>query len=146
MVAAAERREAEHDIAAVIVRLAQLGDRKEAVRAAELFTADGSWKRAGVDYTGTQQLVDSYDRVSPPTAVVRHCVLGSTVTVEDSTHATVLTYYCAFRYDEDTVTHELPVPLDVPFAMGEWHDRCEKTPDGWKIARRETERVFQRRP
>jgi len=145
VVGIAERRDIEHDIAAVIVKLAHLGDQKDAAHAVELFTAAGSWKRGGVDYAGRDQLRDSYAKVAPATAVVRHCVLGTAVEIEGPDRATAITYYCAFRYDEDTVTHQLPVPLDVPFAMGEWHDRFERTREGWRIARRQTVRVFQRR-
>jgi SnoaL-like domain len=139
------RREIEHDVVSVVARLAQLGDHKEAARAVELFTVEGSWKRGGTDYVGRDQLLESYGKVSPETAVVRHCVLGTVVTIEDESHAAAVTYYCAFRYDDDTVTHKLPVPLEMPFAMGEWHDRFEKPADEWQIARRETARFFQRR-
>lgn len=28
-----------------------------------------------------------------------------------------------------------PLPMELPFSMGEWHRRFERTDDGWRIAR-----------
>jgi hypothetical protein len=60
-------------------------------------------------------------------------------------HAEAVTYYLAYHHDPGTASPAFPLPLDPPFSLGEWHDRFVRTADGWRIAHRETRRLFERR-
>jgi hypothetical protein len=141
---AEERKRIEQECRDLVIAVAQLGDHRQAEEAAALFSEDCTWIRGGRPYRGREGIIESYARISP-TQVTRHMSANSLVTVRDDERAEGVTYYMALHHDPGMDTPELPLPLDPPFSMGEWHDRFVRTPEGWRIAHRETKRLFERR-
>lgn len=65
------------------------------------------------------------------------------IDIGDRSHAQAVSYYLLYRYVPDTPAPKPPLPLGMPFSLGEWHDKFVKTADGWRIAHREVRRLFQ---
>jgi len=128
----------------LVSTVTQRGDRREAEGAAALFAEDGTWVRGGKPYQGRAGVIESYRRI-PATQLTRHLSANCVVTVHDADHASAITYYVAYHHDPGVAEPTFPLPLDPPFSLGEWHDRFVRTPDGWRIAHRETRRLFERR-
>jgi hypothetical protein len=141
---AEEQRRIEQDCRDLVAAVTQLGDRQDAAGAAALFAVDCTWIRGGRPYKGRAGVVESYGRL-PPTQITRHMTANCVVTVRDEDHAEAITYYVAYHQDPGAQPATLPLPLDPPFSLGEWHDRFVRTPEGWRIAHRETRRLFERR-
>jgi hypothetical protein len=139
-----ERRRIEQDCRDLVAAVAQLGDHRDATGAAALFAEDGTWVRGGRPYQGRPGVIESYGRL-PATQVTRHMSANCVVQVRDQDHAEAVTYYVAYHHDPGVETPAYPLPLDPPFSLGEWHDRFVRTPEGWRIAHRETRRLFERR-
>ncbi len=139
-----ERLRIEQQCRDLVAAVAQRGDRRDLQGAAELFADDGVWVRGGRPYEGRAGVIDSYNRI-PATQFTRHMSANCVVTVLDADHAEAVTYYLAFHHDPGLVEATFPLPLDPPFSLGEWHDRFVRTAEGWRIARRETKRLFERR-
>ena len=128
----------------LVLALMYFGDHNERAQAVDLFAEDGSWLRGGRLFTGRAELLASYD-IEPPSLVMRHINGGTIVTVNNEDNASAITYYLAYRYDRGDDDAQLPLPLELPFSLGEWHDRFVRTAEGWRVASRSTERVFMRR-
>jgi hypothetical protein len=143
-VEADERRRIEQDCRDLVAAVAQLGDRRDAAGAAALFAEDATWVRGGRPYQGRAGVFESYARL-PATQVTRHMSANCVVTVRDGDHADAVTYYVAYHHDPGVDEPAFPLPFDPPFSLGEWHDQFVRTPEGWRIARRETRRLFERR-
>lgn len=139
---ATERRLIEQECRDLVTMLTQFGDHGEAENAVALFTEDGTWIRGGKPFKGRAALLDSYRRGSA-TQVTRHVGANTMITVTDDNNATGVTYYIAYHHDPKTANPTLPLPLDPPFSMGEWHDKFVRTPAGWRFSFRETRRLFQ---
>ena len=139
-----ERLRIEQQCRDLVSAVAQLGDRRDIARAAALFAEDGVWVRGGRHWTGRTEVVESYGRI-PATQLTRHMSANCVVTVQDADHATAVTYYVAYHHDPGIAEPTFPLPFDPPFSLGEWHDRFVRTAEGWRIARRETRRLFERR-
>jgi hypothetical protein len=127
----------------LVLAVTQYGDHGETVKAVELFAEEGTWIRGGRPFTGREELLASYD-VQPRSQVTRHVNGGTVITVQDENNAEGVTYYLAYRYNADNEEAQLPLPLESPFSMGEWHDRFVHTAQGWRFASRATKRVFVR--
>ena len=136
-----ERREVERACIDLVHRLAQYSDHDERERSADLFTADGTWIRLGVPYTGRDAILSSFK--GPPEQILRHFVTNTVVDIVDDDHAQAVSYYLLYRYVPDSRAPQSPLPLGMPFSLGEWHDKFVKTADGWRIAHREVRRLFQ---
>jgi len=143
-VEAEERLRIEQQCRDLVSAVTQRGDRRDVEGAAELFAEDGVWIRGGTPWQGRTGVMASYGRL-PATQVTRHMSANCVVTVEDGEHASAITYYVAYHHDPGMEHPVFPLPLEPPFSLGEWHDRFVSTPDGWRIARRETRRLFERR-
>jgi uncharacterized protein (TIGR02246 family) len=139
-----ERRQIEQDCRDLVAAVTQLGDHRDAAGAAALFAEDGSWLRGGQPYQGRTRIAESYER-APVTQVTRHMSANCVVRVRDADHADAVTYYVAYHHDPGVPAPSFPLPLDPPFSLGEWHDQFVRTAEGWRIARRETRRLFERR-
>jgi hypothetical protein len=139
-----ERRRIEQDCRDLVAAVTQRGDRRDIAGAGALFADDGTWVRGGRTYMGPAGVAESYDRL-PATQFTRHMSANCVVTVRDADHAEAITYYVAYHHDPGVDAPAFPLPLDPPFSLGEWHDQFVRTPDGWRIAHRETRRLFERR-
>ena len=126
----------------LVIDLVHLGDHGEVEKAVDLWQPDGTWIRGGKPFTGRAELIELFKRGSA-TTVIRHIVTDTRVIVKDADHATGVSYYLAVNNDPKTDSPKMPLPLE-PFSMGEWHDEYVRTPAGWRFAKREVKRIFQR--
>lgn len=136
-----ERRDIARECTDLVIALTHLSDHGQNEESVDLFTPDGTWIRGGKPYTGRAEMAQSFRGAA--TQVIRHLTSNILVTVKDDTTAEGVTYYLAFHHDPGTAQPKLPLPLDPPFSLGEWHDKFVKTPEGWRIAHREVRRFFQ---
>jgi hypothetical protein len=127
-----------HDL---VIELCHLSDHGEREKSVDLFTPDGTWIRGGKPYKGRAEMLSSFR--GSPTQLIRHMTSNILITVKDENTAEGITYYLAFHNDPGTATPKLPIKLEPPFSLGEWHDKFVKTPQGWRIAHREVKRFFQ---
>jgi hypothetical protein len=125
----------------LIVRLTHAQDHNRAQAAAALFVTDGTWIRSGVSHQGHEAIVRSFDRAGQ-TVVIRHMVSSTLIDIIDDTHATGVTYYLAFA-NRDDVAADSVRRLRSPASLGEWHDRFERTPQGWRFTHRTGVRIFE---
>jgi SnoaL-like domain len=138
-----EKRLIQGECRELVVLLTHHSDHGAHEQAVDLFTPDGTWIRGGKPFTGRAEMLKSFARGSG-TTVIRHFTSNICIEVTDERTATGVTYYIAFNHDPGTATPALPLPLDAPFSLGEWHDRFVRTPAGWRFAHREVKRLFQR--
>jgi hypothetical protein len=138
-----EKRLIEQECRDLVVALGFYTDRGENDKAVVLFAPDGQWIRAGKPLTGHRELLESMKERSP-TIIVRHMIANIMIQVKDGKSAEGVTYYTAYNHDTGANPHKLPAPLGLPFSLGEWHDKFVLTPEGWRISKRETKRLFQR--
>ena len=136
-----ERRTIEQQCRDLVVQLCQLSDHGEREKSVDLFTQDGTWIRGGKPYKGREEMLQSFR--GSPTQVIRHLTSNILITVKDDNAAEGVTYYLAFHNDPGTAQPKLPLPLEPPFSLGEWHDKFVRTPAGWRISHREVKRFFQ---
>jgi hypothetical protein len=138
---AEERSHIEQECRDLVNRLVHYSDHLRKKEASELFATDGTWVRSGKAYVGRAAITESF--TISPTEYVRHLATGTLIDVDDNSHARGVTYYIVYRHDPGTAEPKLPMPLGMPFSMGEWHDRFVRTDEGWRFAHREVQRLFQ---
>lgn len=118
----------------VIARLAQYADGLGSVdQYAELFTEDADWLMPGSPRRGREDIrTGSRERREAggvgPGSNSRHVVASIAVEFSADDEAVADSYWMYF-VDTDTVPR---VTL-----MGHYHDTLRRTPDGWRMARRE---------
>ena len=100
-----------------------------------LFTPDGEWWQPGKEpMRGRSQIADylqERDRSVPG----RHVASNILIDMEGSEQARVVSYYTVFKAG--------PGGAPTPVSMGEYHDIFRLDQGRWRIARRETHRVFR---
>jgi hypothetical protein len=136
-----ERRTIEQTCRDLVVLMCQLSDHGEREKAVDLFSPDGTWIRGGKPYKGRAEMLGSF--AAPATQVIRHLTSNILITVKDDNSAEGVTYYLAFHTDPKTPNPKLPLALEPPFSLGEWHDKFVRTPAGWRFSHREVKRFFQ---
>lgn len=112
-------------------------------RAVTFFKPDGLWLRGGTPLKGREEIRKSLEGRKPG-LIIRHIIGSSWVELKDGDTAEVVTTYTAYNGQGDAEPPKLPLVLGLPFSLGEWHDTLVRTPEGWRIAKRETRRLFQR--
>jgi|SRR5580698_9820998 uncharacterized protein (TIGR02246 family) len=137
----AERSAIAGTCAALVTNFCHAADQADGGAAAALFAPDGEWISGRKQVVGRAALSQHFaDR--KPGLVVRHLTGPTSVRVDRSDHASAVTYYAVFT--GETAEDGRPAPLQLPFSMGEWHDRLVRLPEGWRIARHEVKRLLQR--
>ncbi len=136
-----DRGQIERECTNLVNRLVHYSDHCKKKEASELFAPDGTWIRGGTPHTGRAAIIDSFK--GPPTEYIRHFATSTIIDVENEHSARGVTYYLLYRYDPGTEHPKLPMPLAMPFSMGEWHDQFVKTERGWRFIHREVRRLFQ---
>lgn len=133
----------ELEIRNAVARLAHLADTAtidELDQYVALFTEDGTWAVLGGGLLPAQErrgrgeiIVAARDRrlagIQGPGTSSRHIISTIAVVFDSPDRAQVRSYLQVFR---DTMTDH-PTPAGV----GEYHDTFTRTPEGWKIQRRE---------
>ncbi len=106
-----------------------------------LFADGGTFERAGTVLAAPDQLRDFLDK-RPADRTTRHVCTNILIDVADDGTATGVTYFTLF--DHEGPAQEPPLPMNLPAAIGEYHDRYIRTADGWRIAQRVVRAVFRR--
>ncbi len=116
-------------------------DHGEASRVAELFTEDGVWTGPGVRMEGREQLQKGFAaREAQRERMSRHVCHNFLCDVLDGEHAEGVVYLTLYRHDGDP--DRKVSPLVGPAMVGEYRDRFVRTPEGWRIAARDTRVSF----
>jgi len=132
----------ERECQRLILRLTHLVDHHVPEEAADLFATNGVWIRGGKTYQGRDGIVGSFEGLDQ--IRVRHVVSNVSVEVSGPETADSTSYYVLFRHDPGAGATDLPMPMQLPFSMGEWHDRFVLENGRWRFAFREVKRLFQR--
>lgn len=114
----------------------------ERAKVHELFTADGVWESDEARLEGREQLTAFFGKDDGPRQS-RHVSSNVAVQVTGPDSAEGLSYFALYRH----LGEKPRVPdLDAqPVILGQYTDRFERTPDGWRIAHRRADVGFVRR-
>ncbi len=129
--------------AMLVARYGHLADQREHKAFAELFAPDGEWIRPGMRLHGREEIFRFMESRSPQ-ALTRHVTGSIHIEVIDTDHACGLSYTTVYR--ERNFQGELPVRLDRPEMVVDYHDDYVRISGRWHIARRHTTVVFSDQP
>ena len=119
-------------------------DHGEAERVADLFSEDGVWASPELTMDGREQVRKGFARRQANVGrMSRHVCNNLLVDVIDEEHAEGIVYLTLYRHDGEDGRRLSP--LEGPALVGEYRDRFVRTPEGWRIARREIAISFLRR-
>jgi ketosteroid isomerase-like protein len=128
----------------VSLRFAYYVDHFEYDRLIDLFTEDGVLDRRGVDVVAGRGAIMETMKKRDPKMRTRHVCTNVLIDLSGERDATGVTYFTLYRGKEEDSDQTLE--LTGPAFVGEYHDAFRKTKDGWKIARRRVQLIFQREP
>lgn len=118
-------------------------DHGEAERVAGLFTENATWRGPGVEMKGREGIRRGFlGRQENVGRMSRHVCNNFRLDVLDGQRAEGVVYLTLYRHDGDPGRRISPLP--GPVLVGEYEDRFERTPEGWKIADRTTRVSFVR--
>ena len=126
------RMNAELEIRNLLARLAHMADCGDPDEYAQLFAEDGSWYHPHYgEVAGRSAIADGlrarFAKGSQgPGSHMRHVLTTQWVDVVDDDHATSQAYWLTLRAEG----------TPAPSNMGRYDDEIRRTPDGWKLARR----------
>jgi ketosteroid isomerase-like protein len=139
-----ERMLIERDCERLVTDYCHLVDHGEAERIADLFTEDGVWKSPEVTMEGREQVRKGFARRQAQAGrMSRHVCNNLRIDVIDPDHAEGVVYLTLYRHDGEA--DRRVSPLEGPVMVGEYRDAFVRTPEGWRIARREIGVSFLRR-
>jgi ketosteroid isomerase-like protein len=101
----------------------------------ELFAPDGEWWRHGEPPLRGRSEIGAWLRTRDRGVKGRHVATNILIEMEGPARAKVTSYF--------TVLKAAPDGAPVPVSMGEYHDIFRLDQGRWRIARRETHRVFR---
>ncbi len=137
-----ERRGIEADCAKLMIRSVHLLDRRRYEPLTELFGEEGEWVRGGTAYRGFDAIMGSLNERAPD-MLIRHILTTIDVTVQGPEAAEGLGYFLVYKASGDGKTEPaLPAPLTAATMVAEMQDTYRKVEGDWRIARRETARIF----
>jgi ketosteroid isomerase-like protein len=111
-------------------------DHGEASRVADLFTDDGVWVAGDTVMSGRARILRGFQhRENNAARMSRHVCSTMQIDVHDADNASGCVYLTLYRHDGDP--ERKLSPLNGPAMVGEYRDAFRRTPDGWRIARRE---------
>jgi 3-phenylpropionate/cinnamic acid dioxygenase small subunit len=131
--AATQRIVDELEIRNLIARLAHLADIGDLDEYVSLFTEDASWEMPGSPRRGQADIMaGARERravgTTGPGSNTRHVISTLAVCVNGADEASSDSYW--LFYGDTTTTPTVSL-------MGRYHDTLQRTPAGWKLARRE---------
>ena len=139
-----ERIEIERACERLTQRYCHLVDHGEAERVADLFTKDGVWASPENTMNGQEEIRKGFARRQAQTGrMSRHVCTSFLLDEVEADRATGCVYLTLYRHDGDEGRRLSP--LEGPEMVGEYRDRFERTPDGWRIAHREIGVSFLKR-
>lgn len=115
-------------------------DHHEAEQAAALFAQDAVFERRGEALTGRPAIRAAFLR-RPVALTTRHVCSNLLLSAEASNRIIGRSYFTLYRDDGSS---GLPPRLELPEFVGEYHDVFALTDQGWRIAYRSAQAVFQR--
>ncbi len=127
----------------LVAEYCHLVDHGEGARVAELFTEDGIWASSENTLNGCQDIRAGFQRRQDNTGrISRHVCCNMLIEVLDEDHAEGVVYLTLYRHDGDPARRTAPAaPPDI---VGEYRDKFERTPQGWRFSRRELVASFAR--
>ena len=119
-------------------------DHGEAERVAELFTEDGCWISSEATLEGREGIREAMAARQANTGrMSRHVCNNLRLDIEDENSASGIVYLTLYRHDGKP--GRALAPLEGPAMVGEYRDRFVRTPEGWRMSRREAVVDFLRR-
>lgn len=137
----------ERECERLVAQFCHYVDHGQAQRIADLFSEDGVWTAPGVvTLTGRAELRAGLgERQAKTSRVARHVCSNLLVEVLDEERAEGVVYVTIYRHDRrEGESDEDPAPVELPLMLGEYRDRYVRTPEGWRIARREVAVAFRK--
>lgn len=122
-------------------------DHGEAQRIADLFSEDGVWSVPGIStLTGQAELRAGLgERQALHSRVARHVCANVLIDVLDADTAEGVAYVTNYRHERGRDESDTEIaPVEHPLMIGEYRDRFVRTPEGWRIARREVVVAFRK--
>ncbi len=139
-----ERISIERECERLVTAYCHYVDHGEAERIAELFTEDGAWISPEATLDGREGIRKAMAaRQANVGRMSRHVCNNFLIDVIDENSATATVYLTLYRHDGRE--GRALSPLESPMMVGEYRDRFTRTPEGWRIARREISTSFLRR-
>lgn len=118
-------------------------------RFTDVFTEDVVWTRPGGEMRGHGEMRAFMDRIThdrlaenPNGHITRHMLTTHQITVESATRASGIFYALVYRGDDYAGT--LPVPMQLPELVVEYHSSFVLTDKGWLIDRHDAQHIFSR--
>jgi len=137
-----ERLAIERECARLVTAYCHHVDHGEAERIAGLFSEGGVWRSPEASLEGREQIRSAFARRQAMSGrTSRHVCTNLLVNVIDADHAEGVVYLTLWRHDGEPGRI---APLERPELVGEYRDRFERTPEGWRFARREVVVSFLR--
>ncbi|MBI1338790.1 hypothetical protein GC169_01075 [bacterium] len=131
-----ERMLIEHACEKLTMQYCHFVDHGEAARIADLFTADGVWTSRDNTMTGQDAIRRGFQKRQDNTArMSRHVCSTCVIDVIDADHAAGVVYLTLYRKDGEPGRRTSPA--QAPSMVGEYRDAFRRTPEGWRISRRE---------
>ncbi len=135
---------AEREVRAVVLASARLVDAQDWQGFAQLFADDGELTRPdGSLMQGRKAVYQAY-AARDPERLTQHVLTNHEVTVQGPGRALsrcLVLLWSGKRSDAPTPKGR---PADAAQQLGEFVDHLVRTPEGWRIARREARFMFQR--
>ncbi len=141
---AVDRMLAEQACRDLVAKAAVFTDAQAHEEFAALFTEDGVLVRPGAEpLHGRTAIIESY-RSRPPGRITRHLISNTVVALESDTaaHGTSCVLLWSGLGSDDA--GPFGRPAQARQVVGEFEDRFVRTPDGWRIARREARFILFR--
>lgn len=142
---AVERLLIERECERLVIDCCHFVDHGQASRIADLFSEDGVWTAPGLFTTAGREALRKgmAAREAKSFRSARHLCSNFRLEILDANHAQGVVYVTIYRHDGRE--GEGPSPLEnPPLMIGEYRDRFVRTPEGWRIARREVAAAFVR--
>ena len=138
-----EKRQAiEQDCRQVVLRSARYLDVGNFSAYANLFATDAVWARYDHCLTGRED-IRAFLQARGQKHLVRHIIANLLVEASDLFTASSVAYVMNYQSEGANGAENLPAPIDLPHMICEWHDRLERTNEGWCIAERRTLVIFR---
>lgn len=128
-----------HDCQLLLARYAEAVNRRDNDAFASLFTEDAIWRRPGYPPIEGRQAIHAFMETQPYPRVIRHVNGHNVITIKAPDTASGVSMTTVYYLEGD---HALPVPLERPHMVVEYHDRFSNTSEGWRFAERRTTVVF----
>jgi ketosteroid isomerase-like protein len=111
-----------------------------------LFTEDGVLhsRTGGDDAVGAAAIRAFFANHHDANRVTRHVTSPPFIELTGADDAQGITGYVLYEGFKGSTPEGAPLPLTTPLAVGEFHQRYRRTPEGWRIASHRSVSVFRR--